>query len=169
MNIYEILLIVLSLPFVCGILYTFILISLSLFFSAGKPSKSQKIILFFSFTITFLAFFYKLYTSEYIGEFSFQPIYNANTGAPLSVITSIVLYIMFAFVMGLVPASAISLFSLILCLFLHRNKDESFLSGPNNKVDDDCSFSFAMSFSLAYSAIFILLLLHMSGIFAINI
>lgn len=140
-----------------------------LFDTAGKGlDRNKKILLFLSLFAVLSCFAFVLMTSQYIGAFAFQPIYAPKTGHAFSAIESILLYILFAFIFGGIPSTSIAVFSVFACFFLHRG-ERYILGKENKKFEKDLSFGIGISLLISYSAVFLLLLLHICGIFSIEI
>lgn len=137
-------------------------------FILGKNNKKEQIIIISILLLVFLISCYILANSEFNNEIKFRWIINQNTGAPISFIGSVVIYILLWGLVGLIPSVAVFLFALLLFCFLYRKAHCSYRKScfPEYDEFDTCG---KIAFVSTYIAAGILLLLHILNIVTIVI
>ena len=101
-------------------------------------------------------FCYILLKSELNSELFFHYTYNQRTGEKHSFVESIFIYFLFWWVIGLIPSAIVFLFALLLHFLLMGNDGDSFFT-----IGLICFVS-------VYTAIFILMFLHITNFATIN-
>lgn len=132
--------------------------------------KRNKIIIATSIIVLVFTIFCLILSNSLInGSLSFQYVHNQNTGEPLSLGTSIFLYILLFWFLGLLPVSAIHLFMFMVYFFLHRKDKRLFERGYNPPYEEEMYFGSRVVFISTYTAIFILLILQISNLVTIRV
>lgn len=130
--------------------------------------KHIKIIALVEIAVVLAIMLYTISESQYIGEIEFRYMYNQNTGERLSAITSIFIYIFYWFVLGMIPFAVVFLVGLTVYFIIHR-KDKNLLDRsylPPYKIEFDIGGLIA--FLAVFLSQFILVILHVSGLFYIK-
>lgn len=130
--------------------------------------KNKRIITIAVLIFVFSAVGYILLNSTLNDTIYFHYIYNQRTGEPMSLIGSILLYLLFGFVLGLIPFSITFLFSLCLYFFLHR-KETNFYYNDHPKHEEEYFYGGYVALLSTYAAVYVLLILHISNIATIHI
>lgn len=128
-------------------------------------SIRHKIILsIFAIVPVFILFSVILLDSELKNErIYFHYIHNQRTGEPLGLLFSVFLYILYGWIMGMVPCAISFLSMLTVSSFLHRKNIHRVNS------DDATRFAGIVSFAATNIAVAILLFLHVSNIATIEV
>lgn len=131
--------------------------------------KKNKIII--TIAILFLiitSVIYILLNSTINDTLCFHYIHNQNTGEQIGLITSILLYLIFWWFIGLIPSSGVFLFSLCLYYFFHRKDKRLFERSYQPKYKEEIYYAWTVAYRATYIAILILMALHISNIATIN-
>ena len=110
-----------------------------------------------------------LLNSEVIGHPSFHRIQNQNTGADLSIVMSVFLYLIFWVFFAGIPASVVFLFSIAVYFFLHRKDKRLLEKRYHPPYKDELHFCGYVSFASTYTAFLLLLILQVSNLMEINV
>lgn len=110
-----------------------------------------------------------LFNSSINGNLSFRHIINNNTGEPVPLLESVFLYILLFWIAGIVPSSAVCIFSFYIYLFLHRKDKRLFERRYHPPYEEELYFGAKVAFESTYIATFILMILHISGLFTIRV
>lgn len=130
--------------------------------------KNKRIIAIAVLIFVFSAVGYILINSTLNDTIYFHYIHNQKTGEPISLMGSILLYLLFGFVLGLIPFSVTFLFSLCLYFFLHR-KEKGLYYSDHPKHEEEYFYGGYISLLSTYIAVYTLLILHISNIATIRI
>lgn len=127
--------------------------------------KNKRILGTAVISLVAICFIAIMFNSEYNSDWYFHFVHNQNTGEPLSLIASILLYILFWWFAGLVPSAAVFLFMLILHSVLHRKEEKNGKISP----EEDFYYGGYIAFISTYAAILVLMLLHIFNIITVNV
>lgn len=131
--------------------------------------RNKIIIATAAITLVAVIFCWILTHSSFNGTFSFHCVHNQNTGEPLSIWTSIMLYILLFLFLGMVPSGVVMLFVELIYVFLHIKDKHLFRRRYHPPYEEEFYFGASVAFKAVYIAIFILMILHISNLVSIYI
>lgn len=131
--------------------------------------KNKLIITIAVLVLVFVIVAYILLNSRINDTLYFHYVHNQNTGEPLGLIASILLYILFWWFAGLIPSACVFLFAMCLYFFLHR-KDKKLLDRCYHpKYEEEFHYGGMVAFIATYIAVLVLMVLHISNFATINV
>lgn len=131
--------------------------------------KNRAIIGISVIALVVVVFIVTLLNSQYNGTFAFHYIHNLNTGRPMSAFVSVLLYILLWWVMGLIPAASVALFSLVLYFILHRKDKRLLQSNYHPPFESEHYWGARIAFISTYVAVLILMILQISNLVSIRV
>ena len=131
--------------------------------------RNKIIIATLTIVLVLTVFLLILFNSEINGSLSFHYVHNQKTGEPLSLIVSILLYILLWWFLGSVPSAAVCLFSLLVYEFLHRKDKKLVERWYYPPYEEEYHFGAEVAFISTYTAVLILLLLQISNLVTISV
>ena len=135
----------------------------------GTIKRNKIIISVTVISVTIALFIYTLLKSEFVGNMSFQYIYSPNTNEPLPILICIFLYFLLWLLCGSIPFSCLFFLVLIIYTIIHR-KDKSLFNRRYHPVyESEAYLGYAVSAISVYTATFILIVLHASGIISVEL
>lgn len=99
----------------------------------------------------------------------FHYVYSGKTGEPLSFVTSVLLYLLCWWFIGLLPSSVLFFYQLCIFDFLHRKDPPVTFQYPLPKYMDEFHYGGGIAFLSMYGMILILMLLHITNIATIDV
>lgn len=136
----------------------------------GSITRNKVAITIAIIILILLGSFYIVQNSTINDVVYFHNVHNQNTGEPISIIGSILLYFLFWWFLGMFPFSILSLFCLCLFYFLHR-KDKQLLHKRHYtpKYIEEYYYGCKLSCIFSYVTVLVFMVLHISNIMTINI
>ena len=135
--------------------------------SKKKIRRNKAILSAFVLAILFVAFSYILLISSFDGNLSFRRALHGETGEPLSVISSIMIYLVWLLILGMLPGCALAVLCMGPYALIHRKDYDAFKS--TSIYSEEIEFAIGLSVASGYAATFILILLHASGLATIRL
>lgn len=99
----------------------------------------------------------------------FHPVRSGQTGEPLGVIPSILLYMLLLWFLGLFPSSVVFLFVIGLYFFLHRKDPQLGSRSYHPKYEEEFFYGGSIAFIASYAMVFLLMLMHISNYATIRV
>lgn len=135
-----------------------------------EENKKNKAIIGVSvIALVVVVFIVILLNSQYNGTFAFHYINNLNTGRPLSAFVSVLLYILLWWVISLIPAASVALFSLVLYFILHRKDKRLLQHNYHPPYESEHYWGARIAFFSTYVAVLMLMILQISNLVSINV
>jgi len=131
--------------------------------------KNKRIILSSILIFVTLIVVLLLLNSRFNNDVYFHYVYNQNTGEQLSVITSLLLYLLFLWFVGLVPSACVFLFMMMVYAIIHRKDKRLFEKSYHPNYEEEFFYGGLMAFVVTYSAVLVLMILHLSNIATIKV
>ena len=131
--------------------------------------KNKRIILSSIVIFVALIVILILLNSSLNSDVYFHYVYNQNTGARLSIITSLFLYFLFWWFAGFVPSAVVFLFMMSVYYFLHRKDKKVFDRGYHPEYEEEFYYGGSVAFVATYIVVLFLMILHLSNLVTINI
>ena len=131
--------------------------------------KNKRIILSSILIFVTLIVVLILLNSRFNNDIYFHYVYNQNTGEQSSIITSLFLYLLFLWFVGLVPSACVLLFMMMVYAIIHRKDKRLFEKSYHPKHEEEFFYGGLMAFVVTYSAILVLMILHLSNIATIKV
>ena len=130
--------------------------------------KNKIILTIFILVFVFIMVAFVLLNSTANDTFQFHYIHNRNTGEAIGLVASILLYLLFSYLIMMIPFCVVFLFSLYLYFFLHRKDKRVWSRSYCPKYEDELHYAGSVSFAATYIAVLVLMALHITNIVTIN-
>lgn len=126
--------------------------------------KNKRIITISTLILIFVMLFFVLINSTFNAKFEFVSIINKNTGESIGVVSSLFLYVLLWWFIGLFPSAIAFLFVLLLYYFLHRKDRRILERNYHPPYEEEYHYGGKIAFEYSYIATGIILILQIFNI-----